>query len=781
MALQELLEALSAPDRQTVEAWLVAFDQHWHDGKLDAHAAALPPPPSALRLPALVEMVKIDLERQWQHGNRVPVQAYRARFPELASGAVAAELARAEARVQRQFGVAANGTPGGEPATLPNGESHPLDEVAGATWPQPGPGRGAEIPWRGPSDRYCILRKIGQGNMGAVYLARDTVLGRPVALKVPHFRPEDGPEVRERFLREARLLAALRHPNLCPVFDAGVVDGVPFLAMAYLEGSSLAQRLRAGPSWPQRAAAALVHRLALALAEAHDRGIIHRDLKPANIILTNRDEPVVIDFGLARSARPDEARLTGTGAILGTPAYMAPEQAAGEVAALGPACDIYSLGVILYELLAGRLPFEGSPLEVLARIRAQPPAPVSAHRPDVDPALDAVCRRALAKRPADRYRDMRALADALAAYLRADAPPPARPRPAWRGRLGWAGALLVLAGLCGIAWYGFRGNSAAPDLAPALNPGPAAAQPAPPAAAPPWVEVRRFKGHGAEVIGGAFAGGGEVLSGGADRTVRFWDVSTGEEKPAKRWQFDELTHVRAVSPDGRLVLTSTMQGLTLWAVAGRKSRPQVNPGSPHIDAVALSPDGRRFLAGIQEPLVGPVLRAWDLDTDRVPLLRKELPLPITCVAVAPNGRYSLSGSQDGLRVWDVSAGTLLHHLRIGPVAGLAFSPDGGRFLAAAQDTVRLGATETGADLGRLDGHDGAALALAFSPDGNHALTGGEDGTVRLWDPATRKELACLRGHGTAVTCLAFSPDGDHALTGGRDGSLRLWGPPEPPR
>src|SRR5262249_40438551 len=148
----------------------------------------------------------------------------------------------------------------------------------------------------------------------------------------------DGPEIRARFFREARALAAVHHPNLCPVFDVGEHQGVPFLTMAHVEGGTLSNAIQGGPPWPQHAAAVLVRQLALGLAEAHDRGIIHRDLKPANVLLNSRNEPVVVDFGLARRVNPDEIRLTGTGSLLGTPAYMAPEQAAGDSAHVGPSC-----------------------------------------------------------------------------------------------------------------------------------------------------------------------------------------------------------------------------------------------------------------------------------------------------------------------------------------------------------------------------------------------------------------------------------------------------------
>jgi serine/threonine protein kinase len=276
-----------------------------------------------------------------------------------------------------------------------------------------------EVPDRLPEQfgRYQILSKLGQGGMGSVYLARDTQLDRRVALKVPHFTAEDGPEVLQRFHREARAAAMLHHPNLCPVYDVGQINGIHYLTMAYIEGEPLGKVLSAGGRLPLRQAAALVHRLTLALQEAHSRGIIHRDLKPSNIMVTANREPVVMDFGLALRTSQGGTRLTQSGVIVGTPAYMAPEQVAGDVQTIGPACDIYSLGVILYELVTGRLPFEGPVAAILGQILHMEPEPPSKHRPDLDSQLGSICQRAMAKKVPDRFASMGHFAVALADYL----------------------------------------------------------------------------------------------------------------------------------------------------------------------------------------------------------------------------------------------------------------------------------------------------------------------------------------------------------------------------
>jgi formylglycine-generating enzyme required for sulfatase activity/serine/threonine protein kinase len=267
--------------------------------------------------------------------------------------------------------------------------------------------------------RYRIVKRLGQGGMGSVYLAQDTHLERRVALKVPDFGDHDGPAARRRFLEEARTAATLDHPYLCRVYETGEIEGQPYLTMAYIEGQSLAA-LIGEESWPQRQVAALVGKLALAMQEAHSRKIVHRDLKPANVMIKTsggRREPVIVDFGLAHRDNPQEQRLTRSGQIMGTLAYMAPEQIRGDLSAIGPACDIYALGVILYELLTGRAPFSGQGLAVAGQILSAAPLPPSTHRSDLDPTLETICLKAMAKPVGDRYASMAELAAALTGFI----------------------------------------------------------------------------------------------------------------------------------------------------------------------------------------------------------------------------------------------------------------------------------------------------------------------------------------------------------------------------
>lgn len=465
IATHTRLNDLSDDMRRQLEDVLLSFDHSWSEGKLAETVQSLPPRANPLRLHLLIELVKVDLERNWQHGRQKTVEEYLEAYPELGTPAsVAPHLLKTEYEVRQQFGV---------PAELASYERRfPLqteglrrliDQAhAGTGTPMSGtvelrtvetstpvPAASHDEPPDLPEQfgRYRILRKLGQGSMGAVYLAHDSSLDRPVALKVPRLTLGDDQRVRDRFYREARAAATLEHPNLCPVYDVGEINGTPYLTMAFVEGQPLSNVLREKPAPGVSQIVNLIHQLAVALQEAHARGVVHRDLKPANVMLNPRGEPVVMDFGLARRAEPQEVRLTHTGSLIGTPAYMAPEQVQGNVEALGPPCDIYALGVIMYEALAGRLPFQGSLMAVLAQIASQEPEPLAKLRPDLDPALGAICRKAMAKKPADRYASMAELAADLDAHRQLPSTSASK-RPPRRSRgVAIAAGLVAVAGL----------------------------------------------------------------------------------------------------------------------------------------------------------------------------------------------------------------------------------------------------------------------------------------------------------------------------------------------
>lgn len=274
----------------------------------------------------------------------------------------------------------------------------------------------------GSLGRYRILRRLGEGGMGTVYLAFDTQFDINVALKVPHFSAAYDDQIVQRFYREARSAIKLRHSNICPVYDVGQIGGQHYIAMAYIEGRSLATFVNAERPLPERQAARIVCKIALALQEAHQNGVVHRDLKPSNIMYDEkRKEPVVMDFGLATQVQQDasEPRLTQAGTLLGSPSYMSPEQVGTGNREVGPLSDLYSLSVILYELLTGRLPFEGTIGEVLGSIAILAPPPLSRFRPSIDPRIEEICTKGMAKKVEHRYASMRELAKALADFANA--------------------------------------------------------------------------------------------------------------------------------------------------------------------------------------------------------------------------------------------------------------------------------------------------------------------------------------------------------------------------
>jgi eukaryotic-like serine/threonine-protein kinase len=278
----------------------------------------------------------------------------------------------------------------------------------------------------GQFGRYRIIRALGKGAMGTVYLAEDTHIERQVALKSPHFTEDPTGNQTERFFREARSAGNLRHPNICPIYDFGQIDGKHFITMAYIEGRPLSDLIQPGKPQTERKILIAIRKLALALQAAHDKGIVHRDLKPANIMVDTSGEPIIMDFGLARQAsQRDDIRLTQTGNIVGTPAFMSPEQVEGDPEKIGPPSDQYSLGVILYELLTGELPFQGSVMAVMGKILAKDPPRPSQLRPQMDRRIETVCLKMMAKTPAERFASLKAVADEITTILKSPASQPA--------------------------------------------------------------------------------------------------------------------------------------------------------------------------------------------------------------------------------------------------------------------------------------------------------------------------------------------------------------------
>jgi serine/threonine-protein kinase len=331
-----------------------------------------------------------------RRGEPVDINAAIAKHPDLARELrelwAAAELADAMGRHARETSLLPVAEPSPTEPARPNGPPRLIGD-------------------------YEILDVLGQGGMGIVYRARQRRLGRVVALKMLLRGASAGPEDVARFRTEVEAAARLDHPHIVPVFTVGEHEGCPYFTMRYVEGESLSKRLAEGPL-PPREAAALLAPVARAIDAAHHCGVLHRDLKPANILIDPHGRPHVTDFGLAKRIDPEHPTLTQPGAVVGTPSYMAPEQAAGRRGEVGPASDVYGLGAILYQMLTGRPPFQApSAIDIVLMVLDQDPLPPRLLNPKVDRDLEMIAVKCLQKPPELRYASAAALADDLEAYL----------------------------------------------------------------------------------------------------------------------------------------------------------------------------------------------------------------------------------------------------------------------------------------------------------------------------------------------------------------------------
>jgi serine/threonine protein kinase len=309
---------------------------------------------------------------------------------------------------------------------------------------------------------YEILDELGRGGMGVVYQARQIALKRIVALKMILAGAHAGTQELARFRTEAEAVAQLQHPNIVQIYEVGEQNGLPYFSLEFVAGGSLAQKLQGTPQ-PARAAAAFVEKLARAVHAAHEHGIIHRDLKPANVLLQIVETgprsavcdlqtaiPKITDFGLAKRLDAGEGP-TQSGSLLGTPSYMAPEQATGQTHAVGVPADVYALGAILYELLTGRPPFKAAtPLETVLQVRAAEPVPPTRLQPRLPYDVETICLKCLRKEPSRRYGSARELADDLQRFLDGVAIT-ARPVSWWERTVKWARRRPAVAALVAVS------------------------------------------------------------------------------------------------------------------------------------------------------------------------------------------------------------------------------------------------------------------------------------------------------------------------------------------
>jgi serine/threonine-protein kinase len=423
-----------------------------------------------------LEVLLVDQQQRWQSGERVLVETYLEQHPTLRSDAEAVlDLAYREYLLRRS--LSENPSEEEYVRRFPDYAAHlrklfDVDRVLGSPLPSEplsvaekqtrpdGPPAAEPPPEAWPQvDGYQILDVLGKGGMGVVYKAWHLNLKRHVALKMMNGLSGND----QRFRREAELLARLRHPNFVQIHDISEQEGRPYLSLEYVEGGSLEKKL-AGRPQPPAEAAELIEELARAMHAAHRQSIIHRDLKPANVLLTTAGLPKITDFGLAKCL--EDVGLTQSGVQPGTPLYMAPEQAAGDSGRIGPATDVYALGVVLYEMLTGRPPFCGSDLEkILNRVRTEDPVPPRKLQKSVPRDLERICLKCLEKHPAKRYRTAEELADELRRFQERKPLLHTRRTPAWEKMGKWAkrrpaaAAVLALGLLLGLLsgggglWY----------------------------------------------------------------------------------------------------------------------------------------------------------------------------------------------------------------------------------------------------------------------------------------------------------------------------------------
>jgi serine/threonine protein kinase/WD40 repeat protein len=432
------LAVLAINQRNQLESLLMEFDQAWTPDLLgDYHDRLESDDNKMYRQLAIAELVKIDLQRSWSSGQGQLLEDYCKRIADLGDAdSVDPDLILVEyaarrsvdadldlqsyaSRFPKQFEQVARRASeflesnlASKPvqASIDTSRVGDIRDTEAARVAQQ-----TTLPQE--FGRYRILRELGAGAMGKVYLAHDTQLDRQVALKTPSFSGDKDDELVARFYREARAAAKIQHRNICPIHDVGEMNGQHFISMGFIKGRCMSDYIKPDKLPPQKTSAILIHRLALALAEAHRHNVVHRDLKPANIIIDTKREPVVMDFGLARQTDV-ESRMTTSGMLVGTPAYMSPEQMSGDPKDVTTAVDVYALGVILYELLTGKLPFRGAIAQVVHQITHKEPTPPSEIRPEIDAELEVICAKMMAKSRAERFQTMDDVAAALKNYLK---------------------------------------------------------------------------------------------------------------------------------------------------------------------------------------------------------------------------------------------------------------------------------------------------------------------------------------------------------------------------
>jgi WD40 repeat protein len=635
--------------------------------------------------------------------------------------------------------------------------------------------------------------------MGVVYQARQAGVNRLVALKMILAGEHAGAQERARFRAEAEAVGRLQHPHIVPVYEVGEVRGQPYLVMEYVDGGSLGHRL-AGMPLPPREAAQLVEALARAVHYAHQRGIVHRDLTPANVLLSfNRDPPggalreavpKVSDFGLAKFLAGGGAQ-TQTGALLGTPSYVAPEQAAGRTREVGPAADVYSLGAILYECLTGRPPFRAETrLETLLQVQTAEPGAPRRLNPRIPRDLETICLKCLRKEPARRYASARALADDLRRYLDGE---PIQARAVGQAeRLGrWCRRNPKLAGMTALAAVLLLSVAASTSLLSLRLD-----------AALRGSREELFKSYQAQARAERFRGrlGQRFASLEAVQKAQALARELGLAPERLHGLRNEaiaalcLPDVQVAQewdgwPPGSAALDfdAALRHYARSEVGGAVSVRRVSddeeiarlPGPDSESWPLLSPDGRFLAVGVSDHRRPIPATVWRLGGGP--------PVPVLDGAAkvgwardfSPDGRSFALGFEDGTAlVYELSGGKPLRELkptRPGAVEMLKFHPTDPVLALTRGGTAEVRDLRTGAVLAELT-HPAVTDAIAWHPDGRTLAVGCNNSPIHLWDVHTSRCLRVLEGHTHLGIRLEFNHGGDLLASNDWHGVLRLWDP-----